>query len=53
MKTLATFAFDGGKLDLKADEPSIEIENYFGSFSATGICAKCGTKFPIGDYELA
>jgi hypothetical protein len=53
MKVLANFDFDGGELDLKADEPSIEVENYFGWFTANGICVKCGKKFPIGDYELA
>jgi hypothetical protein len=53
MKVLASFGFDGGELDLKADEPSIQVENYFGSFTANGICVKCGKSYPIGNYELA
>ncbi len=53
MSVTAHFQYDGGELDLKEDDPSITVEDYFGCFMAGGKCAKCRDYFSIADFELA
>ena len=43
MSVTVHFEYDGGELDLKADEPTINVQDYFGSFEAKGSCEKMPT----------
>jgi hypothetical protein len=47
------FEYDGGEIDLKEDEPTITVEDFFGRFSAMGTCANCKNKCSIAAFELA
>ena len=53
MSVLVHFEYDGGELELKSDEPSITVEDVFGSFLAVGICVKCKAEVSIVEFECA
>jgi hypothetical protein len=47
------FQYDGGEMDLKDDDPSIDVQDFFGWFDAQGKCANCQEEFSIASIELA
>ena len=53
LSVIVHFEYGGGELDLKEDEPSITVEDFFGSFSVFGICDKCGARNTIASIECA
>jgi hypothetical protein len=53
MSVTVHFQCDGGELDLKRDEPTIAVQDFFGWFQARGLCSKCQSAFSIADFELA
>lgn len=47
------FQHDEAQLDLKHDEPSIVIEDFFGGFAAYGVCVNCQSRNTIAGFECA
>lgn len=47
------FAYDGAERELQGEDPSIPVEDYFGSFSARGSCVECGSEFSIAEFECS
>ena len=53
MTVAASFQYDGGEEDMREDDPSIKVEDYFGAFALEGTCAHCKASFEIASFELA
>jgi hypothetical protein len=53
MRVTVHFQYDGGELDLTEDDPSIDVQDFFGGFDAQGKCAICQEEFSIASFELA
>jgi hypothetical protein len=53
LRVIINLGYAGGERDLKEDDPSIVVEDFFGSFVATGICTECQNRVAIAEFECA
>ncbi|QDU63997.1 Leucine Rich repeats (2 copies) [Planctomycetes bacterium Pan216] len=53
MSVVVWFSNDGNELEMVEDDPTIAPEDFFGWFTATGICASCQAEHTIADFECA
>jgi hypothetical protein len=53
MIVIVHFEYGGGELDLRKEDPSIAVEDFFGSFSARVICLQCQDHVSVAGFECA